>query len=74
MPSISAGASLAVKPEEQRAAAVPVSSCTAIGLAISPICAGALYQVNSALTPLFIAAAFFVALIILVLNDRPSGS
>ena len=70
MPSISAGASLAVKPEEQGAAAGLVSSCPAIGFAIGPICAGALYQVNSALTPLFSAAAFSVALIILVLNDR----
>jgi MFS family permease len=70
MPSISAGASLAVKPEEQGAAAGLVSSCPAIGFAVGPICAGALYQVNSALTPLFSAAAFSVALIILVLNDR----
>jgi MFS family permease len=70
MPSISAGASLAVSPEEQGAAAGLVSSCPAIGFAVGPICAGALYQIHSPLAPLFSAAVFFTALIVLVINDR----
>jgi MFS family permease len=70
MPSISAGASLAVTPEEQGAAAGLVSSCPAIGFAIGPICAGGLYQMHSPLAPLFGAAVFFMVLLILVFNDR----
>ncbi len=70
MPSISAGASLAVTPEEQGGAAGLVSSCPAIGFAIGPICAGALYQIHSPLAPLFSAAVFFTVLLILVFNDR----
>jgi MFS family permease len=70
MPAISAGASLAVCPEEQGAAAGLVSSCPAIGFVAGPICAGALYQIHGPLAPLFSAAVFFVVLIILVLNDR----
>jgi MFS family permease len=70
MPALSAGASLAVRPEEQGAAAGLVSSCPAIGFVAGPICAGALYQVHGPLALLFSAAVFFVTLIILVLNDR----
>jgi len=70
MPSISAGASLAVTPEEQGAAAGLVSSCPAIGFAVGPICAGALYQIHSPLAPLFSAAVFFAVLLILVFYDR----
>jgi len=70
MPSISAGASLAVSPEEQGAAAGLVSSCPAIGFALGPICAGALYQIHSPLAPLFSAAVFFAVLLILVFYDR----
>jgi len=74
MPSISAGASLAVAPEEQGAAAGLVSSCPAIGFALGPISAGALYQIHSPLAPLFAAAVFFVVLLIVVANDRqPPG-
>ena len=71
MPSISAGASLAVEPEEQGAAAGLVSSCPAIGFAIGPICAGGLYQIHSPLAPLFSAAVFLAVLFILVFYDRP---
>lgn len=70
MPAISAGASLAVTPEEQGAAAGLVSSCPAIGFSVGPICAGALYQVHGPLAPLFSAAVFFAVLLILVINDR----
>ncbi len=70
MPSISAGASLAVTPEEQGAAAGLVSSCPAIGFVFGPLCAGALYQIHSPLAPLFSAAVFFVVLLVLIFNDR----
>jgi MFS family permease len=70
MPAISAGASLAVNPEEQGAAAGLVSSCPAIGFVAGPICAGALYQVHGPLAPLFSAAVFFLVLVMLVIYDR----
>lgn len=70
MPSISAGASLAVTPDEQGGAAGLVSSCPAIGFAIGPICAGALYQMHSPLAPLFSAGVFFIVLVVLVSKDR----
>ena len=70
MPSISAGASLAVSPEEQGGAAGLVSSCPAIGFAIGPICAGALYQIHSPLAPLFSAVVFFAVLLVVVVTDR----
>ena len=70
MPAISAGASLAVDPEEQGAAAGLVSSCPAIGFRAGPICAGALYQVHGPLAPLFSAAVFFLVLVVLVVKGR----
>ena len=70
MPAISAGASLAVTPEEQGGAAGLVSACPAIGFVAGPVTAGALYQVNGSLAPLFSAAVFFVLLVILVIKDR----
>ena len=70
MPAISAGASLAVRPEEQGAAAGLVSACPAIGFVSGPVMAGALYQVHGSLAPLFSAAVFFLVLIMLVLKDR----
>ena len=70
MPAISAGASLAVEPEEQGAAAGLVSSCPAIGFVVGPICAGALYQVHGPLAPLFSTAVFFLVLVGLVLSRR----
>ena len=70
MPAISAGASLAVLPEEQGAAAGLVSACPAIGFVSGPLIAGALYQVHGSLAPLFSAAVFFLVLVMLVLNDR----
>lgn len=63
MPAISAGASLAVSPEEQGAAAGLVSACPALGFIAGPVCAGALYQVNGMLAPLFSAAVFLLVLL-----------
>ena len=70
MPAISAGASLAVSPEEQGGAAGLVVACPAIGFVAGPVIAGALYQVDGALAPLFSASVFFIVLVTLVLKDR----
>ena len=70
MPAISAGASLAVEPDEQGGAAGLVSSCPAIGFSVGPICAGALYQIDGSLAPLFSAGVFFTVLVMLVIKDR----
>lgn len=70
MPAISAGASLAVRPEEQGAAAGLVSACPAIGFVSGPILAGALYQIHGSLAPLFSAAVFFLVLVLLIIKDR----
>lgn len=69
MPAISAGASLAVNPEEQGAVAGLVSACPAIGFVIGPICAGALYQIHGPLAPLFSAAVFFLVMVMLTLHE-----
>ncbi|MEH6635420.1 MAG: MFS transporter [Halioglobus sp.] len=79
MPAISAGASLAVSPQEQGAAAGLVSSCPAIGFVAGPICAGALYQIHGPLAPIFSATVFLLVLLMLLLNhrqltDRPERS
>jgi len=70
MPAISAGASLAVSPEEQGAAAGLVSSCPAIGFVAGPVCAGALYQIDGFLAPLFSAAVFLAVLLGLHFSKR----
>lgn len=70
MPSISAGASLAVTPGEQGGAAGLIASCPAIGFAIGPLCGGALYQLNSALVPLFSGCVFFLVLLLVAFFDR----
>jgi MFS family permease len=70
MPSISAGASLAVATSEQGAAAGLVSSCPAIGFAVGPICAGGLYQIHSPLAPLFSVTVLVAVFFILVINDK----
>ena len=74
MPAISAGASLAVTPEEQGAAAGLVSSCPAIGFVTGPIIAGALYQAHAPLAPLFSAAVFFLVLAVLVIGEQRGNS
>jgi MFS family permease len=74
MPAISAGASLAVTPGEQGAAAGLVSSCPAIGFVSGPVIAGALYQAHAPLAPLFSAAVFFLVLAILVIGEQRGGA
>lgn len=70
MPAISAGASLAVTPEEQGAAAGLVSACPATGFVAGPVIAGALYQYHDALAPLFSAGVFFCVLVVLTIKAR----
>ena len=70
MPSISAGASLAVSADEQDSVAGLVAACPAIGFVAGPLCAGALYQVHPSLAPLFSASVFFLVLVLLVLRER----
>lgn len=70
MPAISAGASLAVTPEEQGGAAGLVSSCPPLGFAVGPVAAGALYQVSPALSPLFSGCVFFAVLCALAIAGR----
>ncbi|MDP4789776.1 MAG: MFS transporter [Haliea sp.] len=70
MPSVSAGASLAVSADEQGSVAGLVAACPAIGFVAGPLCAGALYQIHPSLAPLFSAGVFFVVLAILLLRKR----
>ncbi|MDP4918863.1 MAG: MFS transporter [Haliea sp.] len=70
MPSVSAGASLAVSADEQGSVAGLVAACPAIGFVAGPLCAGALYQIHPSLAPLFSAGVFFVVLAILLLRER----
>jgi MFS family permease len=70
VPAISAGASLAVSPEEQGAIAGMVSSCPAIGFTIGPICSGALYQVYGQPAALFSVGVFAAVLLSLVIIER----
>jgi len=70
MPAISAGASLAVKPEEQGGAAGLIAACPALGFTTGPVIGGALYQVAPPLAPLFSAGVFFMVLINLVFSKR----
>ncbi len=74
MPAIAAGASLAVSPSEQGAAAGLVSSCPAIGFVAGPVCAGALYQVDGMLAPLFSAAVFLAVLVTLTWREHRRGA
>ncbi|MEM9257260.1 MAG: MFS transporter [Pseudomonadota bacterium] len=70
MPAISAGASLAVEPEEQGGAAGLVSACPPLGFAVGPICSGYLYERDASLAPLFSASVFFLVLLMVVIGDR----
>jgi MFS family permease len=68
MPAITAGASLAVSAEEQGGAAGLIGACPAYGFISGPILAGALYQMEPMLAPLFSAAVFLLALVALALR------
>lgn len=70
MPAISAGASLAVSPDEQGGAAGLVSACPPLGFAVGPVAAGALYQVDPVLSPLFSGCVFGLVLVLLTISKR----
>ncbi|GAB3315409.1 MFS transporter [Haliea atlantica] len=74
MPSVSAGASLAVTPEEQGGVAGLVASCPPAGFIIGPLVCGALYQWHGPLAPLFSATVFFLTLVLLVTRDREGNA
>jgi MFS family permease len=70
MPSISAGASLAVSPEEQGAVAGLVSSCPAIGFVVGPVAGGWLYQQNETWASMFSAAVFVLLLLVMLITHK----
>ncbi len=70
MPAIASGASLAVSAEEQGGAAGLVSACPPLGFAVGPVAAGALYQVNPVLSPLFSGCVFLLVLCALLVSRR----
>ena len=74
VPAISAGASLAVTPEEQGAIAGMVSSCPAIGFTIGPVCSAALYQAYGQPAALFSVGVFAAVLLSLVVIERKTQS
>ena len=70
MPSISAAASIAVKPEEQGAVAGLVSSCPAIGFVAGPVIAGFLYQVDSVYPSIFSGSVFVLLFAVMWFSRR----
>ncbi len=72
MPSISAGASLAVTPEEQGAVAGLVASCPAAGFVIGPVAAGWLYQQDATWASMFSAIVFVLLLFIMLITRKRS--
>ena len=62
-PGFTAGASLAVSPDEQGAVAGVIASCGPLGFALGPLIGGALYQIGPTL-PYGIAAAVYLALLL----------
>ncbi|MCZ6830353.1 MAG: MFS transporter [Gammaproteobacteria bacterium] len=72
MPSISAGASLAVTPEEQGAVAGLVASCPAAGFVIGPVAAGWLYQQDETWASIFSATVFVLLLFIMLITHKRS--
>ena len=70
MPAITAGASLAVAPEDQGAAAGVISACPAVGFVTGPVAGGLLYPLSPIAPTLCGAAIFFLTLILLTLTSR----
>ncbi len=70
MPSISAGASLAVTPHEQGAVAGLVSACPALGFGAGPPIAGWLYQMEPVYASWFSAAVFAILFIVILFTRR----
>jgi len=70
VPAIAAGASLAVTPQEQGAAAGLVTACPAAGFVIGPIACGLLYTVDPTLSALGAGAVLLVVLLAALLGHR----
>ena len=70
MPSISAAASVAVKPEEQGAVAGLVASCPAIGFIAGPVIAGLLYRIDGTYPSALSGVVFFFVFIVLFVSRR----
>nr|BBD50105.1 multidrug-efflux transporter [Haliea sp. ETY-M] len=70
MPAITAGASLAVPPEEQGAAAGVIAACPAVGFVAGPVAGGLLYPLAPSGPALTGAAIFFITVAILALTSR----
>lgn len=70
MPAITAGASLAVSPEEQGAAAGVISSCPAVGYVSGPLIGGLLYPLSPLAPSLFSSVVFAATLLTLAFTGR----
>lgn len=70
MPAISAGASLAVSPEEQGGAAGVIGSSPAIGFVAGPVVGGLLYPLAPSAPALFGSAVFLATVAMLAVTGR----
>ena len=70
MPAITAGASLAVGPEEQGGAAGVIGACPAVGFVSGPVVGGLLYPLSPSGPPLFAAAVLLATAATLYLTAR----
>ena len=70
MPAITAGASLAVPPEEQGAAAGVIASCPAVGFVTGPVVGGLIYPFAPSAPALAGAAVFFLTVTLLAATSR----
>jgi MFS family permease len=69
-PGFTGGASVAVKPEEQGAAAGLVVATNGAGFVFSPLVGGVVYEQVSEVAPLLIALAVLVAMTVFALISR----
>lgn len=74
MPAITAGASIAVGPEEQGGAAGVIGACPAVGFVTGPVIGGLLYPVSPHGPALFSAAVFATTVALLAVTKRPGRS
>lgn len=70
MPAITAGASMAVGPEEQGGAAGVITACPAVGFVSGPIIGGLLYPLGSAFPSLFAAVVLMATIGLLFATSK----
>lgn len=70
MPAVTAGASLAVGPEEQGGAAGVIGACPAVGFVSGPVIGGLLYPLSPSGPPLFAGAVLLVTIAALYFTAR----